>query len=277
MLLISFFLFLFLLCPIYAYAWGPLTHIYLGNEILSLSALIPAGIIKVIRRHKKDFLYGTLMADLIVGKKYLPEHKNAHNWEFALELLKSAETQQQKAFAYGYLSHLAADTVAHDIYTADRKNIGHTLLEMKADSIIDKKYWQQAIEIDKTVQLRNDIFLEKLLERYIFSFKTNKKILKGMVYLSVLNTRKITDFIDNNIITSLPLREAIEKLHQESLERIIDLFRNWEKSEVIKINPSGRVHKKSVLSNEFKTFLFKPLKLSSKTYKKISSHFSRFK
>ena len=82
-----------LLTPTMAFAWGPLTHVYLGNELLSLGALIPAGIFQIIRRYKKDFLYGTLMADLVVGKKYLPEHKNSHNWAFAFELLKSAETK----------------------------------------------------------------------------------------------------------------------------------------------------------------------------------------
>ncbi len=45
-----------------------------------------------------------------------------------------------------------------------------------------------------------------------------------MVYLSVLNREKIADFIDKNIITSMPMRETIEHLHQESIDKIIDLF-----------------------------------------------------
>jgi hypothetical protein len=88
--------------------------------------------------------------------------------------LKATETRQQKAFVYGYLSHLAADTVAHHTYTADKKNFKHTIWEMKADSIIDKKYWQLARAIDRKVQMRNDVFLENSLESFIFSFKTNK-------------------------------------------------------------------------------------------------------
>lgn len=229
----------FMFIPAAAFAWGPLTHIFLGNELFSLTPLLPAGLLEIIRRYRKDFLYGNLMADIIIGKKYLPEDKSSHSWDVAFDLLSSASTMQQKAFVYGYMSHLAADTVAHNHYTVDRKNIGHTFMEMKADSIIDKKYWLQAVAIDRKIQMRNDLFLENSLNRFIFSFKTNKRICKGMILLSVLNQEKIGNFIDRNLVTSMPCREVIEELHQESLDRIIDLLLNWEKSEVVKVSPSG--------------------------------------
>ena len=241
----------FLLIPAAAFAWGPLTHIYLGNELFSLSPLLPAGILEIIRRYRKDFLYGNLMADIIIGKQYLPDHKSSHNWDVAFDLFKVSRTDAQKAFVYGYMSHLAADTVAHNVYTADRRNIGHTVMEMKADCIIDKKYWLQAIAIDRKIQMRNDIFLENSLDRLVFSFKTNKRIFKGMVFLSVFNREKIGNFIDRNLVTSLPDREVIEQLHQDSLDQIIDLFQNWKKSEVVKVSPSGMNERESRL----KTFL----------------------
>lgn len=256
----------FLLLPTMAFAWGPLTHIYLGNELYSLASLLPAGIYEIIRRYRKDFIYGNLMADIIVGKKYLPDEKNSHNWDFGFDLLKVAETRQQRAFVYGYLSHLAADTVAHNIYTVDKKNIRHTLWELKADCIIDKKYWLQAIEIDRKIQLRNDLFLEHFLERFIFSFKTNKRILKSVVYLSVFNREKFGDFIDRNLITALPAREAIEKLHRDSLDQILDLFQNWENSEVITVNPIGTVCRKRPFPKDFKALLIRPSKKNYSLY-----------
>ncbi len=246
-----------LLVPSLSFAWGPLTHIYLGNELLSLGALLPAGIFEILRRHRKDFLYGALMADIIVGKKYLPEYKNSHSWDFAFNLMEATETNQQKAFVYGYLSHLAADTVAHNIYTADRKNFTHTLLELKADCIIDKKHWAHAMDIDKKIQVRNDAFLENSIEKFIFSFRTNKRLLKGMVLLSVFNREKVSDFIDRNLITSLPARKTIEKLHNESLDKIIDLFQNWDDSDVIKENPNGISFRGKLIKKEMVYFLFK--------------------
>ena len=241
----------FILIPAAAFAWGPLTHIYLGNELFSLSPLLPTGLLEVIRRYRKDFLYGNLMADSIIGKQYLPDHKSSHNWDVAFDLFKASRTDQQKAFVYGYMSHLAADTVAHNIYTVDRRNLGHTVMEMKADCIIDKKYWFQALAIDRQIQRRNDLFLEHSLDRLLFSFKTNKRIFKGVVLLSVFNREKIGNFIDRNLITSLPDREVIERLHHESLDKVVDLFQNWKKSEVITVNPSG-VHERE---NRLKTFL----------------------
>lgn len=228
----------FLLVPSLAFAWGPLTHFYLGSEILSLGSLIPAGIYSIMRKYKHDFLYGNLMADIIIGKKYLPEDKNSHSWDVALNLFDDARTRQQKAFVYGYLSHLAADTVAHGKFTGNRKNIGHTLIELRADSIIDKRYWVQAITIDRSVQRRNDIFLERSLERAIFSFKTNKRIFKGMLLLSCFNQRRIGDLIERNLRGIMsPSNDYIQSLHDESIKRIIDVLRNGRDSKVFEESP----------------------------------------
>lgn len=228
----------FFLVPSIAFAWGPLTHFYLGSEILSLGSLLPAGIYSILRKYRHDFLYGNLMADIVIGKKYLPEDKNSHSWDVAMNLFDAAGTRQQKAFVYGYLSHLAADTVAHGKFTCNRMNIGHTLVELKADSIIDKRYWIQAITIDRAVQRRNDIFLERSLERAFFSFKTNKRIFKGMLFLSCFNQRKIGDLIERNIKTlASPSKVYIQRLHDESIKRIIDVLRNGRDSKVFEESP----------------------------------------
>lgn len=230
--------FSFLLVPSVTFAWGPLTHFYLGSEILSLGSLIPAGIYSILRKYKHDFLYGNLMADIVIGKKYLPEDRNSHSWDVALNLFEDARTRQQKAFVYGYLSHLAADTVAHGKFVGNKKNIGHTLVELKADSIIDKRYWIQAITIDRSVQHRNDIFLERSLERAIFSFKTNKRIFKGMLFLSCFNQRGIGNLIEKNLRGFVhPSNDYIQSLHDESIKRIIDILSNCRNSKVLEDSP----------------------------------------
>ncbi|MBI5205403.1 MAG: zinc dependent phospholipase C family protein [Nitrospirae bacterium] len=230
----------FLLVPSFAFAWGPLTHVYLGSEIYYFGSLLPAGIYALMRKYRNDFIYGNLMADIIVGKKYLPDEKSSHNWDVAFSLFDAATTQQQKAFVYGYMSHLAADTVAHERLTIGRKNVGHTFLELKADSIVDKKYWFKAIAIDKKVQIRNDIFLERSLERAMFSFKTNKRIFKSVVLLSGLHQEGLSSFIDRNIIVPPAYtKEYITKFQEESLDRIIDILQNGRDSEVLKKNPLG--------------------------------------
>lgn len=228
----------FILVPSFAFAWGPLTHVYLGNEIFSLSSLLPAGVYAMIRKYRHDFLYGNLMADIIIGKKFLPEDKNPHSWDVALSLLDSARTQQQKAFVYGYMGHLAADTVAHGSFTNTKKNFGHTLVELRADSIIDKKYWFQAITIDRKVQMRNDVFLERSLESAFFSFKTNKRIFRGMLLLSCFNKERFGNFIQRNSLDPTVLtRKNIRKLQIESIDRMVDVLCNGKEAETVNKSP----------------------------------------
>lgn len=234
---ISFF-FSFFFIPSLAFAWGPLTHMYLGSEMLSLGALLPAGVYALIRKYRHDYLYGNLMADIIIGKKFLPEDKNPHSWDMALNLLDSTETQQQQAFVFGYMSHLAADTIAHGKFTSSNRNIEHTLVEMRADSMIDKRYWIQAISIDRKVQRRNDLFLERSLERAIFSFKTNKRIFKGVILLSCFNKEGLGNFIQNTVVYPSNLTMGnIQKLHVESIDRIIDVLSNGRESDVLQESP----------------------------------------
>jgi hypothetical protein len=220
----------FALVPSVSFAWGPMTHMYLGSELFAYAPLLPAGIFSLLRKYRQDYLYGNLMADSILGKQYLPDDKSSHSWEVGLRLLDSAQTWPETPLAYGYPSHLAADTVAHGVLTEDKKNVGHAWLEMKADSMINKVYWLQSVSFSKTVQHRNDQFLENTLDRYIFSFKTNKRIYKGMVFLSLLN-RERRRGID---------REMIAQLHDESLARMIDLLQNGTEASVLTLSPLAR-------------------------------------
>jgi hypothetical protein len=228
----------FILVPSLAFAWGPLTHTYLGNEIYYFGSILPAWVFNLLKRYRGDFLYGNIMADIILAKNLLPIEKNSHSWEVGFGILESAKKSSEKAFSLGYISHLAADTVAHSIYTR-RKNIRHTFIELRSDSLIHKKYWAQAIDIDRVIQHRNDRFLEESLERAIFSFKTNKRIFKGMLLLSGLNKKGFGEFIDRNLLMPVK-REEIKKLHAESLDSIIDVLRQGDRSPVLKKNPFVR-------------------------------------
>lgn len=215
------------LVPSISFAWGPLTHMYLGNEIFSYAPLIPAGVMALIKKYRQDFLYGNLMADMILGKKYMPDDKSSHNWEVALNIMDQAATGAEKAFVYGYLSHLAADTVAHGTLTEDAANVEHTWVELKADSMIDKVYWLQSVTFSKTVQRRNDRFLKGSLDSYIFSFNTNKRIYKGMVFLTLLNKKRKRG-VD---------KAYISQLHQESLVMMIDMLNNGRDASVVQKSP----------------------------------------
>ncbi len=61
----------------------------------------------------------------------------------------------------------------------------------------------------------------------MFSFNTNKRIYKSMVFLSFLNKKRRTG-VD---------RALIHELHEESLARMLDLLQNGTESEVLNKNP----------------------------------------
>ncbi|HDO25701.1 MAG TPA: hypothetical protein ENG95_03525, partial [Nitrospirae bacterium] len=178
MLVVIFFI-SFLLIPSVAEAWGPLTHVYLANEVINMGmSVIPAGVYSILKRYKKDFLYGNLCADMIFARRFQPDEKNTHNWGLAWRLFEAAKTKRQKAFAYGYLSHLSADTVVHNLEKSFLP-FKHTLLEVKSESLIDKKYRKLLKTIDRPLQKRHDGFLEDYLESVFFSFRTNRKLFKS--------------------------------------------------------------------------------------------------
>jgi hypothetical protein len=180
-------------------------------------------------RHREDFLYGNIVADIIFAKGLLPPEKNSHNWSVGFDLLNKAEDDSQKAFVYGYLCHLASDTVAHEDL-ASKIGLSHTVLELKADRLISSRYWIEAITINRTIQKRNDSFLKEYLEMALFSFKTNKRLFKGLIYLSIFN-RNIS------LASSSVWKGEIKRLHEESLDRMVDILLKGENSKVTKKKP----------------------------------------
>ncbi|MBF0456529.1 MAG: zinc dependent phospholipase C family protein [Nitrospirae bacterium] len=232
----------FLAIPATGYAWGPLTHMYLGNEVLSLPYLLPPAIYVIIKKFKEDFLYGNIIADIVLGKKYLPQNGSSHSWEFGFAILDNARNNQQKAFSYGYLCHLAADTVSHEILTKEKKNIEHTMYEIKADSLINKKYWLQAVAIKRSVQKRNDEFLENSICNTFFSYKANKRIFKSLVFMSLFTSASFVNLFEKSFLLSCsPATEAIKDLTDTSLQRIVDVIINGRNSSVTKFRPAGKI------------------------------------
>ncbi len=240
-MLILFCFLLILIFPSVAWAWGPLTHVYLGHQVLSLGAtLLPVGLYKLIKSYKSDFIYGNLMADVIFGKRFQDIEKNSHSWNVAWKLHEAAKTEQQKSFAYGYFTHLCADTVVHNLPTPTLP-LKHPILEIKAESIIDTKYRGIMKNLDKLMQMRHDTFLERTLESVFFSFKTNKRIFKGFLFLSRLSyyNSPLSNLIDKRLLYEIPVIEIFD-FQQESLHRMLEFLKNGKKSEVLQEDPLGK-------------------------------------
>ena len=229
-----------ILFPSEAQAWGPLTHLYLGRELLAQGTeAIPAAIHAILHAYPKDFLYGTILADVVVGKRFQEPTGDSHSWRLVRVLLDMAQTKAHRAFAYGYQVHLAADTVAHNEYIprfARLPNLTHTILEMRADSLVDRRMWQKP---DRLVQLRNDLLLEKALERTPLGFSTNKRLFQGMLSLTRFHHgRPFADMINRRLPYQVP-KEDIQYYWQKSLFHMIESLAEGEHAPVRRGDPSG--------------------------------------
>jgi hypothetical protein len=236
---------LLLMVPSFADAWGPLTHLYLGSELIEIAgSIIPAALYGLLKKYRKDFLYGNLSADIIIGRRFQAFEKHSHNWDTAWDLLDASETDRQKAFAYGYLMHLGADSVVHNI-KPNGKPFSHSLIEVRSDCLIDGKYRRMLRGLDKYMQKRNDLFLERRVDSLVFSFKTNKRIFRGFLLLSRLqNSRPVSNFIDNRLPYQVTMGD-IYNFRQESLKSMVDLLCKGRESDILHTDPMGKFQRKA--------------------------------
>ena len=180
---------LLLLTPGHAWAFGPATHIYLGEQLLGSLYLLPDWIATLLRAYPQSFLYGSVAADISFAKKYVPAGRHSHFWHVGEEIFECADNDRLRAVGLGYLSHLAADTIAHNFFvprqlltTSSTKGLGHSYWEHRMDVHLGDPYTARArqvvMEFDHT---EADTLFDSVLSGTIFSFETNRRIFRGMI------------------------------------------------------------------------------------------------
>lgn len=170
-------------------AWGPATHVALGKVVLGSLYLVPPALRALLALYPREFLYGSIAADISFAKKYVPEGRHCHNWSVGEEILGAATTPQLQAVGYGYLAHLAADTVAHNVFvprqlllTSTTQAIGHTYWEHRMDLHVGEEFLVDArsLVVDHD-HGEADALFDSVLSRTLFSFQTNRRIFRGMI------------------------------------------------------------------------------------------------
>ncbi len=180
---------LLVVLPEPAAAFGPATHVFLGSRLLETLALLPESIASLLHAYPQSFLYGSVAADISFAKKYVPAGRHCHFWHVGEEILESAENDRLRAVAYGYLSHLAADTIAHNYFvprqlllTSSTRALGHGYWEHRLDAQLGERYGAMAravvLEYDHS---EADELFDRVLSGTIFSFETNRRIFRGMI------------------------------------------------------------------------------------------------
>ncbi len=201
------FIIFLLLIPADAFAWGAGVHLGLGLRLLAAPEALPAALQALLASQPLDFLYGCIAADITLGKKHTHHLEHCHNWRIGLKLLQQSkqESQAAEACAYGYLAHLAADTIAHNYFvpykltmTYNTVLLNHAYWEIRADIGVRDETWETAQQLAKRDNRQLDQMLNKVLSPTIFSFRTNKKIFNSMMLVTRLqNWHKLINTIAN--------------------------------------------------------------------------------
>jgi hypothetical protein len=235
-----------LLLPTDAQAWGGGIHMQLGVHVLANLELLAGDLAALLAAHPKDFLYGCLAPDITVGKKYTHYLLNCHRWGIGRILLKEAETDHQRACAYGYLCHLAADTVAHNYYVPYKIirsfptiTMKHTYWEMRFEAFVEKDVWELARIVCRADRRANDILLRDVLTTTLFSFGTNKRIFNSIMVLSRMERlQKILQTLSSK--SRYQLAEADRDEYMDlTRDAIFDFLQNPEESKFLKLDPTG--------------------------------------
>lgn len=239
-----------LLVPGPLWAWGPATHVALGEVLLNSLYLLPPAIRLLLEAHPIEFLYGSVAADISFGKKYVPEGRHSHFWAVGEEILNAAPNPALSAVAYGYLSHLAADTLAHNTYvprklflTRTGKPHGHTYWEHRMDLHVGEEYLGKArrlvMNFDHTAA--DDLF-DTVLSRTLFSFRTNRRIFRGMIKVQDNDRwKQVFDRVLKHSRYDLP-QERVEMYMATSFDFIVEYLRTGHSSRARALDPVGALN-----------------------------------
>lgn len=184
---------LLMVFPAHAWAWGVGAHLQFGAEILGSLHALPEATAAVLRAWPHDFLYGCISADITLAKKYTHHSKHCHSWRMGKKILAAAKNDAQRACGYGYLAHLAADSVAHGYFvpfklvrTYNTVIHRHAYWEMRFESRVPEDIWVLARNVARRKFRQHDAMMRMVLSDTIFSFRTNKQFFNSLLLINRL-------------------------------------------------------------------------------------------
>src|SRR5271155_1908760 len=90
---------LVVLAPAPAFAWGPVTHIALGVQVLATVITPSTPLQAALVNLPEVFLYGSLAPDIVQGRRFQSRlRRHSHNWATGFGLLRAAHSSEEQAF-----------------------------------------------------------------------------------------------------------------------------------------------------------------------------------
>lgn len=243
---------LLVLCALLACAWGPGNHLEFAERVLRRrKELLPARIATLLEEERKPYLYGNIAADIINFKGFGGHYNHCHRWTVVAEMQAKAKTPAEEAFCLGYLSHLAADTIAHNHFVpyhlaryARTRGLGHLYWEMMADRYVPEERWKVVTELKSDRELNSlDELVNGAVPKKALSMRTNKLLFNHVLLVSERDAwRRRIDTL--HTMSTAPLergflelfrRAAVERvflaLHKGGVEKLAHLDTNGKEAQ----------------------------------------------
>jgi hypothetical protein len=228
-----------------AWAWGPAVHTVISCNLLESFSQILPGIASVIQSFPNEYIYGSISADFFIGKGQKKKEGHSHNWDTGFKFLNEVNNDKEASYAYGFLSHLAADVVAHNYFVPDLvhrvskwKKMGHIYSEALADKAVDPLYLKIAMDVLAMDHPACDKLMRSAEVRNSYGLRTKKRIFTQSV--------KISDYLycmpvfDKEISSSYNVEdEYMAFMIELSLKLVKDLLSYPDSSTCLSHDPIG--------------------------------------
>jgi hypothetical protein len=234
--------------PSDAHAWGPLAHLNFSAQALASLGTVQPGLRQVLADFGDEFLYGSLAADIVVGKNMARYLYHCHNWRVGFNVFKHAKPGGEQAFALGFLSHLAADTVAHNYFVPfktvasyHKVNTRHAYWELRYDQRMDKALSKLAKQVTTRAIRNHDDYLERMLSgSSVLPFGVSKQLFR-----SLLAAARIGRFGQVSSLTFARERRLVLEpdlvldTNELAYRAIIGMLNEGERSEAARADATG--------------------------------------
>jgi hypothetical protein len=268
-----------------AWAWGPGTHLHFGLAVMDQLRGLSEGLRGLLTSQTIPFLYGCVSADIVLAKRLGRAMTHCHKWDNGLRLIDEALNPRLRAFAFGYVSHLAADTISHNCYVPSKT------IEAYDKGILNHMYWEllfdRKVASPKTTRLFRELakgdfndcdeYMESQIPTRIFDFSTNKKIFTQLLMLQGLKQwQKLWSGISRRSDWRLTDRE-VRHYSQKSMHSVMNFLTHHRESEFVRADPTGqqRLRGAHELKRHYKRRLFADYPPSGRTVRDAADRFAR--
>jgi Zinc dependent phospholipase C len=241
---------LVLLAPADAHAWGPVTHLIHGATVLGSLNTLPEALQEILRAFPDTYLYGCVGADIIQAKKFTRDLRyHCHSWNVGWQVLEGARSDSERAFAYGYLTHLAADTYSHNYYVPLQlivsfraRALKHVYWEARFDAMHPEEDWHRLRQVVSRLHPDCDDLMERIVERTLFSFKTNKRIFNSVMALHRVDQWR-SMMLRLGSRSRYPLTdEEVARYDRLCGDAALDMLTHGNDARCVQLDPTGRDH-----------------------------------